>query len=334
MSRKDPKIALAYSPGLPIVGEADLDQLRSVGTLLNEAPLSAFDSDEARAVLAEADVLVGHWGCPKLDEQALAAAPSLGLFAYAAGTVKMQVSEAVWDRDIRVTSGANANAEPVAEFTLAAILFANKGVFWRRGTGDPGSGIADLTDPAWGNYDRTIGIVSASLIGRRVIELLQSFPNLRVQVYDPFVTGKQADAMGAQKVELDELCASADVLSIHAPALPETMNLIGEPQLEALRDGATIINTARGPILDHAALIPHVSTGRLFAILDVTDPEPLPADSPLRELSNVWLSPHLAGSQGTEIARMTECVVEEIRRWSAGEPALNEVTQARLATMA
>ncbi len=333
MSRSHPKIALAYFPGLPVIGHADLAKIQTVGTVLNDEPLSTFDSDEARSVLAQADVLLGHWGCPQLDEQALAAAPLLGLFAYAAGTVKMQVTEAVWDHSIRVTSGANANAEPVAEFTLAAILFSNKGVLWRRGA-ESEDGIAALTNTAWGNYGRTIGIVSASLIGRRVIELLGAFPHLHIKVYDPFLSSEEATAMGATKVELDELCASADVLSIHAPALPETMHLIGATQLGALRDGATIINTARGPILDHDALLSHVSSGRLHAILDVTDPEPLPADSPLHDLPNVWLSPHLAGSQGSEIARMTDAVVEEIRLWSAGKPALNEVTKDRLATMA
>ena len=72
----------------------------------------------------------------------------------------------------------------------------------------------------------------------------------------------------------------------------------------------------------------------MYAILDVTDPEPLPEDSPLPAMPNVWISPHLAGSQGTELARMTDYVIEEIGRWSAGEPALNEVTRDRLATMA
>ena len=334
MTREQPRIALAYHPALPVVGEADLDQIRTVGTLLNTEPLSQFDTDEARAILADADVLIGHWGCPKLDEAALAAAPGLGLFAYAAGTVKMQVCDAVFDRGVRVTSGANANAEPVAEFTLAAILFANKAVLWRRGPAGMASGMADLTNNARGNHGRTIGIIGASQIGRRVIELLRPFPHLAVQVYDPYLSKDDAVTLGVEKVELDELCASVDVLSIPAPALPETMHMIGTAQIAALRDGATIINTARGPLLDHEALLPHVSSGRLFAMLDVTDPEPLEPDSPLLDLPNVWLSPHLAGSQGSELARMTEFVVEEVRRWSAGEPALNEVTRQRLATMA
>ena len=332
MSRGQPNIAIAHWPGMDLFGEADLDRLRALGPLLNDEPIGAWD-DEASAVLAEAEVIVGHWGCPPLDAAMLDRAPRLGLFAYAAGTVKMTLTDAVWDRDIRVTSGANANAEPVAEFSLAAILFANKGVLWRRGPADF-SAMSAMGDRQWGNHGRTIGIVGASLIGRRVIELLRSFPHLKVTLYDPYVSPEEAASLGVEKLELDELCASADVLSVHAPALPETMHMIGANQLSALPDGATVINTARGPLIDHEALMPHLSSGRLYAILDVTDPEPLPEDSPLLEMPNVWISPHLAGSQGTELARMTDYVIEEVRRWSAGEPALNEVTRDRLATMA
>ncbi len=332
MSKEHPNIAIAHWPGMDLLRGADLGRLRALGTLLNTEPIGAWD-DEAAAVLAEAEVIVGHWGCPPLDADMLDQAPRLGLFAYAAGTVKMTLTDAVWDRGIRVTSGANANAEPVAEFTLAAILFANKGVLWRRGPADF-SALSAMGDRQWGNYGRTIGIVGASLIGRRVIELLRAFPHLKVTLYDPYVTSEEAASRGVEKLELNELCAGADVLSIHAPALPETMHMIGADQLSALPDGATVINTARGPLIDHDALMAHLASGRLYAILDVTDPEPLPDNSPLLEMPNVWISPHLAGSQGTELARMTDYVIEEVRRWSAGEPALNEVTRDRLATMA
>ncbi|WP_420434956.1 hydroxyacid dehydrogenase [Candidatus Poriferisocius sp.] len=332
MSRGQPNIAIAHWPGLELFGNADLDRFRALGTLLNTEPIGAWD-DQANALLADAEVVVGHWGCPPLDAAMLDRAPRLGLFAYAAGTVKMTLTDAVWDRSIRVTSGANANAEPVAEFTLAAILFANKGVLWRRGPADF-SALSDMGDRQWGNYGRTVGIVGASLIGRRVVELLRAFPHLKVTLYDPYVTSEEAASLGVEKLELDELCAGADVLSIHAPALPETMHLIGPAQLAALPDGATVINTARGPLIDHEALMPHLASGRLHAILDVTDPEPLPEDSPLLDMPNVWISPHLAGSQGTELARMTDNVIEEVRRWSVREQALNEVTRDRLATMA
>ncbi len=332
MTRARPSIVIAHWPGLELFDQAERDRLGELGTLLNAEPVGAWEN-ETDAVLAEAEVIVGHWGCPPLDAAMLDRAPRLGLFAHAAGTVRTILTDAIWDRDIRVTSGANANAEPVAEFTLAAILFANKGVLWRRGPVDY-SVMSSMGDRRWGNHGRTIGIVGASLVGRRVIELLRPFPHLTATLYDPYVTHEEAASLGMTKLELDDLCAGADVLSIHAPDRPETRHMIGPSQLAALPDGATIINTARGPLIDHEALMPHLTAGRLQAVLDVTDPEPLPAGSPLLGLPNVWISPHLAGSQGTELARLADYVIEEIGRWSAGAPALNEVTRDRLATMA
>ena len=114
-------------------------------------------------LLAETEVIVGHWGCPPLDAEMLASAPQLEMYAHAAGTVKATVTDAVWERGLRVTSGANANAEPVAEFTLAAILLANKDIFWSRDVYRDSS-LAEFrqgADMAIGNWDKTVGIVGA-----------------------------------------------------------------------------------------------------------------------------------------------------------------------------
>jgi phosphoglycerate dehydrogenase-like enzyme len=320
---------------VPFLSDDELDRVAALGALLDRRPISQWDDPRADELLAQADIVLGHWGCPLITADVVERAPRLGLIAYAAGTVKEVVTDAVFDRGIRVTSGAPANAEPVAEFTLAAILFAGKEAWWRR---DRMRGPMALEraprEVAIGNWDRTIGIVGASLVGRRVIELLRAFPHLRVTVYDPFLTAEAADALGVTKLDLDELCATADVLSIHAPALPSTRHLIGAPQLALLRNRATVINTARGSILDHDALLAELDAGRLYAVLDVTDPEPLPDDHPLLSHPAAFVTPHLAGSEGTELARMVDDVIDEIGRWLDGAPARNEVTRERLATMA
>ncbi len=331
-----PRIVLAHWNGLDFYGRSGMAAIEAVGQVLDPEPLGSFEDPRAEALLARADVLLAHWGCPAIDTSVVDRAPSLGLIAYTAGTVKSTVAEDVFDRDIRITSGAPANAEPVAEFTLAAILMVNKDVFFQRDAMlDPT--ISERRQPATrpvGNWDKTIGIVGASMIGRRVIELLRPFPRLGVMLYDPHVDESEAERLGVDKVELDELCARVDVLSIHAPDIAETRHMIAAPQLAALRTGATVVNTARGALVDHDALIAQVETGRLSAVLDVTDPEPLPDDSLLRRLPNVYLTPHLAGSQGTELGRMTEYAVDEIRRWDAGEPAINEVTRDSLGRIA
>jgi phosphoglycerate dehydrogenase-like enzyme len=334
MSNETPAIILAHYPGAELLTPADHERLGSVGRIIDAMPIGDWTDPRADGLLAEADVIVGHWGCPPIDASVLERAPRLGLVAYAAGTVKGVVTPDVFGRGVRVTSGAAANAEPVAEFTLATILFAGKDVLWRR----VGARVRPPSDkgPAVvvGNYGRTIGIIGASLIGRRVIELLRQFPELHVVLYDPFATAAEAALLGVEKAELDQLCSMVDVLSIHAPDLPATRKMIGAGQLAALPTGATVINTARGALLDHDALVAELSSGRLKAVLDVTDPEPLPDDHPLRTLPNCWLAPHLAGSQGNELTRLIDRAAQEIERWRVGEPAINEVLLSQLDRLA
>ena len=334
-----PRLVIAHHPSLDLLDDDALARINDVVEILDPQPIGSWTDPRADRLLAEAEVILGHWGCPRLDASVVERAPHLGLFAYAAGTVKQTIDPDVFDCDIRITSGADANAEPVAEFTLATILFANKDVFWqrdiRRAPRDPAlREFRQPTDVPVGNYDKTIGIVGASLIGRRVIELLAPFPRLRVMLYDPYVTAERATSLGATKLELDELCAVSDVLSIHAPDLPSTRHMIGAAQLAALRTGATVINTARGALLDHEALLSEAASGRLSAVLDVTDPEPLPDDHPLWALPNVFITPHLAGSVGTELRRMIDHAVDEIDRWRTGRPARNGITKDQLVRLA
>jgi phosphoglycerate dehydrogenase-like enzyme len=166
-----------------------------------------------------------------------------------------------------------------------------------------------------------------------VIPLLEPH-RLEVVVSDPYLDATEAARIGVRAVSLDELLATSDVVSLHAPALPETERMIAAPQLASMIDGATLINTARGVLVDHDALTAEVASGRLTAVLDVTDPEPLPPDHPLLHLPGCVVTPHLAGSQGTELGRMAELAVEEVRRFAAGEPALHPVLAADLGRIA
>jgi phosphoglycerate dehydrogenase-like enzyme len=304
-----------------------LDRLQRAGRLIDPMPLSTFDGKHADELLAEAEIIVGHWGCPPLTSEVLARAPRLRMLAYAAGTVKWQVTDAVWERDLVVTSAAAANALPVAEYTLAMILLANKGVLlFRERLRDPDSNVP-LMPRQVGNAGKLVGIVGASHVGRRVIDLLQPF-DVSIALYDPYVDEMQAKALGAELfANLDELCAAVDVLSVHAPDIPATRGMIGGAQLARLRDGTTLINTARPALVDQDALLGELRTGRIAAILDVTEPEPLPTEHELLSLPNVFVTPHVAGSIGAEVIRMSELAVQEVERYVAGEPPKHPVGQ-------
>ena len=135
-------------------------------------------------------------------------------------------------------------------------------------------------------------------------------------------------------VDLPTLVASADVISLHAPLLPETRHMIDATLLATIRDGAVLINTARGGLVDHVALLTELRRGRFRAVLDVTDPEPPPSASGLWDLDNVLLTPHVAGSRGLELQRIGEEVVAEVERYVRGEPLRYAVTRRRFAAHA
>jgi phosphoglycerate dehydrogenase-like enzyme len=131
-------------------------------------------------------------------------------------------------------------------------------------------------------------------------------------------------------VPLDELMRTSDIVSIHAPETPETRHLIGSHELALMPAGSVLINTARGSLLDHDALVGELRAGRISAILDVTDPEPLPVDSPLFDLPNAFITPHLAGSQGNEVARLGLTTVEEAERLLSGRALAHRIDHAEL----
>ncbi|KJK34567.1 2-hydroxyacid dehydrogenase [Lentzea aerocolonigenes] len=317
-----PVAVLAMQPwALPGLFPADLlERLRALVRLEPGPALTSFETDEASSVLRGADVLVTGWGCPRIDSSVLATAPRLRAVIHTAGSVKGHVDPAVFAGGITVSSAAQANAVPVAEYTVSAMVFAAKRVFIRAGwyahdraAGDWRSG------QGTGLFGHTVGIIGASRTGRLVLERLRVH-DVRLLVADPHISAQQAHDLGAELVDVDELCRRSELVSLHAPALPETHHLLDARRLALLRDGTTLINTARGSLVDTAALLGHCESGRIDAVLDVTDPEPLPPGHPLLRLPNVLVTPHLAGSQGHELRRLGAFTVAEVARFVRGEP--------------
>jgi phosphoglycerate dehydrogenase-like enzyme len=128
--------------------------------------------------------------------------------------------------------------------------------------------------------------------------------------------------------------ATSDVVSVHAPELPETRHLVSAERLAAMRPGAVLINTARGSLVDTQALVEQLEAGRISAVLDVTDPEPLPPGHPLLSLPNAFVTPHVAGAQGTELRRLTDLAIDEVERFTRAESPLYPVTADDLARIA
>lgn len=219
-------------------------------------------------------------------------------------TVKTFLAPEAYERGIAVSSAAEANAVPVAEFTLAAIIMGAKRAFplahlFRTRRTHRTS--ADLDRQHWiGTHGLTVGVVGASRIGRRVIELLRVL-DAEVLLYDPYVSAAEAELLGVTSTDLDTLMATSDVVTVHAPDTPATRHLLDARRIGLMRPGTLLVNTARGRLVDTEALTGHLVSGRLDAVLDVTDPEPLPGGHPLWDLPNVFITPHMAGAQGNEV---------------------------------
>ncbi|MFI2432845.1 hydroxyacid dehydrogenase [Streptomyces sp. NPDC018693] len=309
-------------------------RLRQTTAIDPEFVVRDFTDPAAKEALAEAEVLITGWGCPHLDADVLTAAPRLRTVLHAAGSVRSLVGEALWKHGVAVSSAVTGNALPVAEYTLAMILLAGKDTFTHRERFRVTHAYPTTAETALtGNVGRRVGVIGASRVGRRLLELLRPF-DFTVLLHDPYVAPVEAVALGAELVSLEDLLTRSDIVSLHAPDIPETYRMLDGERLALIRDGGVLINTSRGALIDPEALTAELVSGRLHAVLDVTEPEPLPADSPLYTLPNVFLTPHIAGSLGNELERLGRIVVEEAEHLATGAPLAHEVRHADLARVA
>ena len=305
---------------------ARLGELVEVDVSRTVPDLAAAGDDE----LAQVEVLLTGWGSPAVDAATLSRMPRLRALVHTAGTVRFVATDALWEReDVLITSATEANAVPVAEYALAQILLAGKrsvarSADHRRARGREGAWTATGRT---GNYGAVAGLIGASRTGRLTAEHLQRF-DIEVLVHDPFAGAEEIAALGARKVDLEELFRASDVVSLHAPDVPSTRGMITAEHFALMREGTTFLNTARPALVDEDALRAELVSGRISAVLDVHDD--LAPDDPLWDLSNVQLTPHIAGSQGNELHRLADSALEELGRLSRGETPLHALDRSRL----
>jgi D-3-phosphoglycerate dehydrogenase len=234
---------------------------------------------------------------------------------------------AATERGILVINTPTAPTESTAEHTVALILAAAKKVV----TGNRFLEAGDIPRPTMMGMelrDRVLGVVGFGRIGRRVAEICGQGLKMKILVYDPFITSSEMPGVEFAK-DLDDLLGRADVVTLHLPLAQETRGLIGEGQLRRMRPGAYLVNAARGPIVDEAALIRALEDGHLAgAGLDVFDPEPPEGDNPLLRMRNVVCTPHIASFTDRGQAAMRTGIVDQLLQLLAGERPANIVNPA------
>jgi phosphoglycerate dehydrogenase-like enzyme len=311
------------------------EEIRDIEKLVDfiAPPQTAETIKSNMGLLRDVEFIFSAWGAPVMDQAFLDAAPKLKAVLYASGTVKGFVTDEFWKRGIRLTGANSVFVLPVAEYTISQILFCLKHGWQfaletkRLRTYPPGHRVP-------GAFGTTVGLISMGAIARRVVELLRAF-ELKIIAFDPFLKPEAAAKLGVELCSLKELFERSDVVSLHAPALPETEKMIRAEHFAAMKQGASFINTARAAVIDEAGLV-EVFRRRtdLFAVLDVMKPEPPKPENPLFDLPNVIITPHIAGCLSLECRRGGRFAVEELGRLLKGEPMLGEITQERLAFIA
>jgi phosphoglycerate dehydrogenase-like enzyme len=311
------------------------EQLQRLGHVANVVGPVTPDNDGFDSAVVDAVAIISGWRSPKFDEAFLKRAPNLKFIAHSAGSVKAFVSDALFERGIRITTAAAGNAFPVAQFTIATMVSLLKQVPWISQAYARGDQEEILRRKALCRelQDIDVGIIGASRVGREVIRILNQQPRVKIKVFDPMLKAEQATAMGALRVSFEEACRS-EVVSIHAPSLPSTRHMFNSMTLSLLPDHAVLVNTSRGSLIDETALVAELKRRPLYAAIDVTEPEPPAPDSPLRSCPNLVMTPHIAGALRQGRFDMGQLAIDETLRFLAGQPLQHEVTRAMLPTQA
>ena len=310
--------------------------------LFIEAELCKNDRYTQEAVLAEpskfseVEYIFSTWSMPKFtDEQIAECFPSLKAIFYSAGTVQA-FARPFMSKGVKIFSAWAANAVPVAEYTVAQIVLACKGFFractlvsaHRRKE----ARIYSMACP--GNYGCKIGLIGVGMIGSMVAERLKEY-NHKVLAFDPFCSQEKADRLGVELCSLERIFEECQVISNHLANNPQTVGMLNYELFKLMKPNATFINTGRGAQVIEPDLAKVMSEKPdATAILDVTFPEPIHDDNPLLALDNVYLTPHIAGSQADEVHRMAEYMIEEFKAFTSGNETKYMVSEKMLETMA
>lgn len=282
--------------------------------------------------LSEVEFLLTGWEGPHLDGRILEKLPGLRAVFHGAGSIRGTVTDAFWEKDLPITSSYSANAVPVVEFTLSQILFCLKKGWQHAREVRKTKSFVRL--PVSGNYRSRVGILSLGMIGRMVCQRLQAF-DLEVVAWDPVCPPEVFAGLDVPQVSLEEIFETADLVSVHTPLLDSTRGFLGYEHFSRMKQGATLLNTARGALIreeDLARILKERSD--LFAFLDVTFPEPPAEDSPFYTLPNVVVTPHIAGSMDRECERMGDLAASELERFLRGEPLQHRISREQAAAMA
>ncbi|WP_233238565.1 hydroxyacid dehydrogenase [Bordetella sp. LUAb4] len=303
----------------PKLAQAGVDLLQTAGARVIYLP-DADDVERVRAIMAREPIDAVISRTVALDAQAIAACPTLKVVSkHGVGVSNIDVA-ACTERGIPVYMTPGANAQSVAEMTLGLLFAAARRINWM--DGELRAGRWSRAQDGLELQGRTLGLVGFGQIGQRVARVCLAL-GMRVHAYDPALRGTASPVADVTLWDtLDDMLPHCDVLSLHVPLNAHTRDLLNGERLARLPKGAILLNTARGEVVDEAALVSALQAGHLYAAgLDTMAVEPLPPGSPLLQLRNVVLTPHVGGSTPAALAGMAAGAARNVLGWLRGEPA-------------
>nr|WP_167218664.1 hydroxyacid dehydrogenase [Kribbella shirazensis] len=290
---------------------ATVDHCTAPGSLAKPPALAPAAVPE---LAAGADVLLTSWGTPHLGKELWADGNGPKVVAHAAGTVKNLIDPVVLDQGVAVFSAGPRIAWSVGEYCLGALLTLARRL--PRFDGAIRSGGWKQTEYRGHELaGAKVGIIGASSTARALVTMLKPF-GCDIAVYDPYLSAERAQELGVRTTTLEE-AASSPFLSIHVPNVPETKGMITRALVENLPDGAVVVNSSRGPAIDQQALLDHALDGRIYAALDVYDPEPPAFDATTLGSPNLLLTPHIAGDTAEGHLALAGYVLRDALQWLA-----------------
>ena len=289
------------------------------------------DGKPSSADLAEGisgcSALVTGWGSPEITPEVLSAASDLRIIAHSAGSIRRLIPKEALTQGIAVTHAAPMIAEAVAEFTVLGMLLGLRWPHRQNALLHAGANWSEARATGGNLLEaQRVGLIGCGYVAQRVIKKLQGF-GMPIAVYDPYLPDERAAALNVTRVSLKELFSTCRVIANHAPTTPETDGMVTATHFKLLQDGGVFINNARARAVNQDDMIAELATGRIRAVLDVFNPEPLTEDSPLRGMENVFLTPHMAGQSDDTRLRQGASMVDELERLLNDEPLHYPITE-------
>jgi phosphoglycerate dehydrogenase-like enzyme len=314
-----------------------LERLQGIGEVEVVVDSADLPRSEYVDLYRNKDIVLTTWNTPDIDREVLEAASDVKLISHCGGEVRPFITPELFDLrpDIVLCNVSKVMAQPVAEYVLCVTLAMMRSLFdfreWVKHDGNWWSYEKESWDVSL--LHKKVGIIGLGQIARELIKLLEPF-DVDLVIFSDYMTDEQAAEQGYKQESLESIFSTCDVISLNAASTPENRHKVNRSLLKLIKPGAVFVNSSRGMLVDEEALVDELRTGRFKAAIDVTFPEPPDADSPLRDMPNLLITPHIAGPTPDQWIWMMRAAVDNIETFLSSGQVSCRIDRERFSYMA